>query len=78
MMVRGANFPPIIAWKVSNTFGIFQLFEVKLVYFGLLILFRRRWKVIISKLWSLPMSAPGKLCVLAMFIPDRKCFITRM
>ena len=35
--------------------------------FGLLILFGRKWKVIISKSWSLPMSAPGKLHVLAMF-----------
>ena len=24
MMVRGANFPPIIAWKVSNTLGSFR------------------------------------------------------
>ena len=31
MMVRGTNFPPIIVWKVSNTYiGIFQLFEIKL------------------------------------------------
>ena len=39
--------------------GIFQLSEVKLrlVRFGLLILFRRRWKVIISKSWSLPMCS---------------------
>ena len=60
--------------------GIFQLSEVKLrlVRFGLLILFRRRWKVIISKSWSLPMSAPAKLCGMALFTPDRKRFLIRM
>ena len=30
MMVRGANFLPIIAWKVSNTLESFRFFEVKL------------------------------------------------
>ena len=55
MMVRGANLPPIIAWKVSNTLGSssFSRSNLSLVCFGLLILFRRRWKVIISKSWSL-------------------------
>ena len=55
---------------------IFKLFE--LACFGLQILFRQRWKVIISKLWSLPISAPGKFRVLAVFTPDRKRFLTRM
>ena len=51
VMVRGANFPSIIAWKVSNTleYFIFSRSNLSLVCFGLLILFRRRWKVIISK-----------------------------
>ena len=31
MMVSCANFPPIIAWKVSSTLG-FQLFGVELGY----------------------------------------------
>ena len=80
MMVRGANFPPIIACKVSNTLGSFSFSgsNFSLVCFGLLILFRQRQKVIISKSWSLPMSAPGKLCVLALFTPDRKHCLTRM
>ena len=80
IMVRGANFPLITAWKVSNTLGSFSFSrsDLSLVYFCLLILFRRRWKVIISKSWSLPVSAPGKLCVLAMFTPDWKCFLTRI
>ena len=30
MMVRGANSPLIIAWKVSNTLGSFSFFKVKL------------------------------------------------
>ena len=44
MIVRGANFPPIIAWKVYNTSGSFSFSRssLSLVCFGLLILFRRR------------------------------------
>ena len=80
MMLRGANFLPITAWKVSNTLGSFSFSrsDLSLVCFGLLILFRRRWKVIISKSLSLPLSASGKLHVLAMFTPDWKCFLSRM
>ena len=63
-----------------NTLGSFSFLmsNLSLVSFGLLILFRRRWKVIISRSWLLPMSATGKLNVLAMFTPDRKRFLTRM
>ena len=55
----------IIAWKVSNMLGSFSFSRsnLSLVCFGLLIFLRRRRKVIISKSWSLPMSAPGKLHV---------------
>ncbi|KAK2191121.1 hypothetical protein NP493_59g00028 [Ridgeia piscesae] len=35
-------------------------------------------KVIMTSSWSLPMSAPGKLRVLAMFTLDRKRFLTMM
>ena len=62
-------------WRVSSTLGFFSFFEGKL---GFLILFRRRWKIIISKSWSLPMSAAGKLRVLAIFTPDRKRFPSKM
>ena len=74
MMVRGANFPPIKAWRVSNTLGSFSFSRSNLspVCFGLLILFRRRWKVTTSKLWSLSLSVPGKLRVLELFTPGRK------
>ena len=58
--------------------GIFQLSKVKLVCFGLLILFTRKWKVIISKSWSFPMSAYRKRRILAMFTPDRKRFLTNV
>ena len=60
--------------------GIFRLFEVKLesCVFWLADSFRQRWKVVISKSWSLPTSAPGKLRVLAQLTPDRKCFLARM
>ena len=80
MMVRGANLLPIIAWKVSNTLGSFSFLRSNLILvcLGLLILFRRRWKIIISKSWSLSMSAPGKLRVLALFTPDQKRFRSRM
>ena len=41
MMVRGANFPSIIAWKVSNTLEPISLLRLNLshVCFGLLIFF---------------------------------------
>ena len=60
MMVRGANLPPIIAWKVSNTLRAFSFSRsnLSLVCFGLLIFFRRRRKV--SKSWLLPMSDSWK------------------
>ena len=40
-MARGANFPPVTAWKVSNTLGSFSfsMSNLSLVCFGLLILF---------------------------------------
>ena len=40
-MVRGANLPPIIAWKVSNTMGSFSFSRsnLSLMCFGLLIFF---------------------------------------
>ena len=40
-MVRGANLPPIIAWKVSNTLGSFSFSRsnLSLVCFGLLLFF---------------------------------------
>ena len=48
LMVRGANFPPIIAWKVSNTLRSFSFLRsnLSLVCFGMLILFekKRHWR----------------------------------
>ena len=66
-------------WDFSHG-KFFQLLEVKLesCVFRLTDSFRRMWKVIISKSWSLPMSAPGELCVLAMFTPDWKRLLTKM
>ena len=77
MMVWGANFPPIIAWKVSNRLGSFSFSRSNLSLEGYLACwfsFRWRWNVIIGN----PMSAPRKLHVLALFTPDRKHFLTRM
>ena len=67
MMMRDASCPPIKAFW-SQTWV--------LCCFRLQILFRQRWKVTSSKLWSLPMSASGKLHVLAMFPSDWKRFLT--
>ena len=78
MMVRGVNFPLIIAWQVFNTIGFsFSRSNLNLVCFGSLILFRRRWKVIRNS-WPLPMSASEKLRVRALFTSDRKRFFTKM
>ena len=76
--MSGANFPPIVAWKVQATSGSlsFSRSNLSLGWFGFLAFFRRTWKVIITRSWSLPMSAPGKLLVLWMLIPDRKRFFT--
>ena len=62
--------------SVSSLFMMVR--ETWVFCFNVLILFRRRWKVIISKSWSLPVSVPVKLRVLALFTPDRKRFLTRM
>ena len=72
--------PPIIAWKVSSTLGSFSFLRSNMsrVCFGLLSLFRWRWKVIIGKSWSIPMSVPIKLRVLALLTLYRKRFLTRM
>ena len=73
--------PP--AYHISEGFqnvGIFQLFEVKLeaCVFWLADFFQVKAEGHHHKSWSLPVSAPGKLCVLAMFTPDRKRFLTRI
>ena len=46
MVLRGANFPPIISWKISNTLGSFSFSgsNLSVVCFGLLKLFRRRYR----------------------------------
>ena len=47
-MVRGANFPPIIAWNVSAILGYFSFSRSNfiLVCFGLTIFFKRKRKFI--------------------------------
>ena len=80
VMVKCISFPLIRAWKVSRTLGSFNFSrsELSLLCSGSQIVFRRRCKVTINKSWSLPVSAPGKLRVLALFTPDGKRFLTRM
>ena len=80
MMARGANFPPIIAWKVSNTLGSFSFLRsnLSLVCFGLLIFFQAKAEGDHQQVVITSMSAPEKLRVLVMFTPDRKRFLTRL
>ena len=80
MMVRDANFPAIRASKVSTALGLFCFSRSNLSFlcFYLLILFRRSWKVVISKTRSFPMSAPGNLRVLTLFTPNQKRFLNRV
>ena len=77
MMVRGVNLPWLgrfpTHWDLSAFRGQTWVLPVLACWF----FFSRRWKVIISKWWPLPMSAHGKLRVLAMFIPDRNSFLTK-
>ena len=79
-MVSAANFHPIIAWKAYATSGSvsFSKSNLILVCPCFLTLFRCSLKVIMTSSWSLPMSAPGKLRVLAMFTLDRKRFLNMM
>ena len=77
---KSCKIPVYHRFEGSQHIGIFQLFGVNLEYLcalacwffsgegGRLSLARR----------SLPMSAPGKLRVLALFTSDRKHFLTRM
>ena len=60
-MESAAKFPPIYAWKLSATSGS-NLILVMHCFFAL---FRCNFKVSMTSSWSLPMSAPGKLRVLA-------------
>ena len=79
-MERAANFPPIIAWKTSATCGSFSLSTSNLILACpcFLVLFKCSLKVIITSSWSLPMLAPGKLLVLAMFTVELNRFLTMM
>ena len=63
------KLPAYHSLETFNTLGSFSFSwsNFSLMCLGWLILFRRRWKVVISNSWPLPMSAPGKRRVLAMF-----------
>ena len=65
----GVNFPPILACNASKTSGSISLSTLNLIFVGpsFVDFFRRSQRVIITKSWSLPMSAPEKHLVLAMF-----------
>ena len=58
-----ANFPPIVARKISAMMGSLTFSRLNLILMlpWFLTLWRRSLKVIITNSWSLPISAPG-LC----------------
>ena len=81
MMVRGANFPPIIAWKISSTFGSFSFSRSNLSFvcdFFFFFFSGEGGRLSSASRDHFQMSAPGKVRVLAMFTPDRKHFLTKM
>ena len=63
--MSGANFPPTVAWKVQAISGSLSVSRsnLSLGWFAFLAFFRRTRKVSITRPWSLPMSAPGKLLI---------------
>ena len=75
---RGANLLSIVACKAFKTVGSFSFSRSNLILglVGFLEILRRVWKVIITMSWSFPTSAPGN--VLAVLIPDRNRFFTKM
>ena len=72
-VARGANLPPIVAWKALITVGSFSFSRSNLIlgWVGFLEFLRRVWKVIITMSWSLQTSAPGNVLILAVLIPER-------
>ena len=65
----GANFPPIVARKISAMLGSLSFSRLNLILMlpWSFTLWRQSLKVIITSSWSLPMSTPGKLLVFVMF-----------
>ena len=78
-IARGANLPPIVAWKTLITVGLFSFSRSNLIlgWVGFLEFLRRVWKVIITMSWLLPTSAPGDVLVLAVLIPEGNRFFTK-
>ena len=62
-MRRGANFLPMVALKFAATSVSFSFSRLNFSWMnrGFLILFRRGRKDFITRSWSLPTSAPGKV-----------------
>ena len=79
-IARGANLPPIVAWKALITVGSFSFSRSNLIlgWVGFLEFLMRVWKVIITMSWLLPTSAPGNVLVLAVLIPERNRFFTKI
>ena len=79
-IARGANLPPIVIWKALITVGSFSFSRSNLIlgWIGFLEFLRHVWKVIITMSWLLPASAPGNVLVLAVLIPERNRFFTKM
>ena len=76
----GANTSPIVPWKNSAMLGSLSFSRLNLILMmpWFFTLWRRSLKVITTSSWLLPISAPGKVLVFAMFTLDWKRRLTMM
>ena len=74
-VARGANLPPIVAWKALITVGSFSFSRSNLIlgWVSFLEFLRRVWEVIITMSWSPPTSAPGNVLVLNETVSSPRC-----
>ena len=68
----------IFIYQCSKSKFSFSRSNLILGWVGFLEFLRRVWKVVITMSWSLPTSAPGNVLVLAVLIPERNGFFTKM
>ena len=69
---RGPNVPHILTSNKLEMFGSLSLskLNLSLVFLAFFDPLSRTRKVIMTKSWSLPMSAPGNVLVFALLTPD--------
>ena len=76
----GANLPPSVALKYFAIVGClsFSRSNFILMFFVLLIFFSLTLKFIITRSWSLNISAPGNVLVFGLLMPDLNLSCTRI